>query len=72
MSMDEKFHEQASQLELDRRSDALAQVRRTLSAQGQSNCEDCEERIPAKRRKAFPSAIRCIACQQIFERIYKK
>lgn len=70
--MDEKFHEQASQLELDRRSDALAKVRRTLSVKGQARCEDCDERIPANRRKAFPSAIRCITCQHIFEKTYKK
>lgn len=70
--MDEKFHEQASQLELDRRSDALAKVRRTLSKQGQPDCEDCGETIPAARRKAAPSAIRCIACQKIFERNYKQ
>lgn len=70
--MDEKFHEQASQLELDRRSDALAKVRRTLSKQGQPDCDDCGETIPAARRKASPNAIRCIACQKVFERTYKQ
>ena len=47
--MDEKFHEQASQLELDRRSDALAKVRSTLSKKGQADCEDCGETSPAAR-----------------------
>lgn len=70
--MDEKFHEQASQLELDRRSDALAKVRRALSAKGQPDCEDCDRSIPAERRNAYPNAIRCIACQTIFERNYKQ
>jgi phage/conjugal plasmid C-4 type zinc finger TraR family protein len=70
--MDEKFHEQASQLELDRRADALAKVRRTLNQQGQADCEDCGEPIPPARREANRSAIRCLACQQIFERICKK
>lgn len=70
--MDEKFHEQASQLELDRRADALAKVHRALTAQGQADCNDCGEPIPAKRRTAFPSAIRCIDCQKISERTYKK
>lgn len=70
--MDEKFHEQASQLELDRRSDALAAVRRTLSRVGQPECDDCGETIPTARRKASPNAIRCITCQQVYERTYKK
>ena len=70
--MDEKFYEQASQLELDRRSDALAEVRRTLSKKGQPDCEDCGEVIPVARRTAAPNAIRCIPCQKIFERTFKK
>ena len=70
--MDEKFHEQASQLELDRRSDALADVRRALNRQGQPDCDECGGHIPADRRKASPNAIRCIAYQTTFERNYKK
>jgi len=70
--MDEKYHEQASQLELDRRADALADVRRTLGREGQPDCEDCGETIPAARRKASPNAIRCINCQRIQERTFKK
>jgi RNA polymerase-binding transcription factor DksA len=70
--MDEKFHEQASQLEIDRRNDALALVRRNLSQQGQSYCEDCADDIPLARRIAAPHAIRCTACQTIYERTHKQ
>ena len=70
--MDEKFQEQASQLELDRRADALATVRRALSTPGQAKCVDCNTRIPANRRKAFPSACRCIECQTRHERALQK
>lgn len=38
-----------------------------LSQKGQLDCEDCGEEIPEARRKALPSAIRCIKCQSIFE-----
>lgn len=70
--MDEKFHEQASQLETDRVNDELAMVRRQLNAVGRANCRDCQEPIPQKRREATPSAIRCIGCQTTFDRTFKK
>lgn len=66
--MDEKLHEQASQLELNRRADGLAKLRRQMAAPGLARCDDCGETIPKARRKAVPNAIRCIACQQLFER----
>ncbi len=28
-------------------------------------CEDCGERIPAKRRYAVPGCTRCISCQEV-------
>jgi phage/conjugal plasmid C-4 type zinc finger TraR family protein len=46
---------------------ALAAVRSRLSP-GSAICLDCEETIPPKRRQAYPAAIRCIACQQDFEK----
>jgi phage/conjugal plasmid C-4 type zinc finger TraR family protein len=69
--MDEKFHEQASQLELDRREDALAEVRRKMGGPGRARCQDCREPIPRARRLAAPGAIRCIECQQRFEGMSK-
>ena len=41
---------------------------KSLEQPGQAECEDCGEDIPEDRRKAVPSAIRCIRCQNIFER----
>lgn len=69
--MDEKYHEQASQLELDRRADALAAARRSLEGTGQDDCTDCGELIPRARRLAVPGAVRCISCQQRYERMSK-
>lgn len=34
---------------------------------GRIDCIDCEEEIPARRRAANPRAVRCIACQRLFE-----
>ncbi len=31
-------------------------------------CLDCCERIPVKRLKAVPEAVRCIGCKSIWER----
>lgn len=39
-----------------------------LDREGCGECEDCGEDIPAKRRKALPSARRCVGCQQAHER----
>lgn len=67
--MDEKFLEQASALEQTRRDEALRLFReRVVSGPGRDDCEDCGEDIPPARRVAAPSAIRCIACQNLFER----
>lgn len=47
--------------------DRMQAARKNLETAGQIECEDCGEEIPAARRKAIPSAIRCIKCQSIFE-----
>lgn len=70
--MDEKFHEQASQLVADRITDAMALVREQLNKPGQPDCKDCGKAIPEARRKATPNAIRCIGCQTTFDRTFKK
>lgn len=40
---------------------------RTLDRPGTLICEDCEAEIPAARRKAHPSATRCVKCQEQME-----
>lgn len=44
---------------------------RAIAPVGGAGCEDCigcGDPIPAKRRRALPSATRCIDCQHLFER----
>jgi len=42
-----------------------------LGARGTDICADCGEEIPAERRAALPSAVRCINCQAWAERVAK-
>lgn len=51
--------------------DRLAEQQRSaaLDAPGAATCADCQEEIPAGRRAALPSAIRCVNCQAWFERV---
>lgn len=39
----------------------------SLTGAGATHCIECEIEIPEARRKACPSAERCIACQTLFE-----
>lgn len=71
-SMDEKYHEQACALTDWRRDEAMRLAHEALLAPGQDTCEDCGCEIPPLRRKASPSAIRCVACQAVFERTFSK
>lgn len=51
-------------------ADALAAQaeRAALCVPGNPVCADCGEGIPQERRRALPSAIRCIDCQAWAER----
>lgn len=69
--MDEKYFEQASALEQRHRDHSQQAVQRQLLGDGQDDCEGCGDSIPHERRKAMPSAIRCIKCQTTFERTHK-
>lgn len=42
--------------------------RNACASQGAAVCIECEEPIPAARRLANPSAVRCVGCQAEFER----
>lgn len=33
-----------------------------------SHCLDCEGEIPEARRQAMPGCIRCVSCQNMYER----
>lgn len=69
--MDERFHELAAQHEQELRDDAIQRTRRDMSSKGQPYCDECGEQIPEARRKANPAALRCIACQTVFEHLQK-
>jgi len=45
----------------------VAVVRERLQGQGAEFCADCDEEIPAARRKAYPSAVCCVECQGLRE-----
>lgn len=40
-----------------------------LDEPGSAICADCQEEIPLERRRALPSAIHCINCQEFIERL---
>ncbi len=48
-------------------ADAVAHARAQLAltrGTGRTHCEDCEEEIPAARRRAVPGVRRCVHCQE--------
>ena len=52
-------------------ANALARIHAARMQAGQADCADCGEPIPAARRVANPAAIRCIDCQEIYERRHR-
>jgi len=52
-------------------ANALARIHAAQAQAGQADCEDCGEPIPAARRAANPAAIRCLECQQHYERRHR-
>lgn len=46
----------------------IATIKAGLNAQGADECDDCGDVISPARRKAMPSARRCIRCQAQYER----
>ena len=77
MEITEAFHQartapdvtdRASGLEEADRIGCVAMVRERLQGQGAEFCADCDVEIPDARRKAYPSAVRCVDCQSLRER----
>lgn len=58
-AQDDQDAELANQLDA-----ALSQVHAALGAAGAERCVDCAEPIPPERRRAVPSAARCVHCQE--------
>lgn len=55
----------------EEREAQIAAASRALKERGSLYCEDCPAEIPADRRAAYPSARRCIHCQERHERQMK-
>lgn len=64
----------AVQEQIDASVDDAVKRARTELPQGKSlqRCEDCDEPIPEKRRKAIKGVRRCIACQEEYDAERKK
>lgn len=60
-----------TQLEHDMVERQLREVRNSVTESGMlmgvEFCEDCDAEIPMARRKAIPSTIRCVSCQEEYE-----
>jgi phage/conjugal plasmid C-4 type zinc finger TraR family protein len=68
MFFDERSIETSELTQLKFSEGTIARIRDELAAEGEEVCVDCDDPIPAARRKALPSADRCIECQTRFER----
>lgn len=59
--------------EVDRDADELRRIDTALarlSAGSYGSCEDCGQRIPQARLDAEPTALRCVRCQEIYEKTH--
>ena len=54
------------------RDTAIARIRSRLAAEGSDHCRVCGDDIEEDRRRALPSAERCIVCQERHERAAKR
>lgn len=59
--------DRASGLEEADRIGGVALVQARLQGHGAEFCADCDVEIPDARRKAYPSAVCCVECQEIRE-----
>lgn len=67
VSTDEHLIEAAEAAAACHQEGEIARIHRALGEPGAADCSDCGAPIGAARRKALPSARRCIACQHSFE-----
>jgi RNA polymerase-binding protein DksA len=59
--------------EVDRDADELRRIDTALarlSDGSYGSCEDCGQRIPQARLDAEPTALRCVRCQEIYEKTH--
>lgn len=65
--MSERDFDLAAERSEQERDAGIADARIALSQPGSANCHNCGEPISEGRRRAVPSARRCIKCQTILE-----
>jgi DnaK suppressor protein len=59
--------------EIDRDADELRRIDTALLRLSDGSyglCEDCGQRIPEARLEAEPTALRCIRCQELYEKTH--
>ena len=49
---------------------AIAEVQKKMEQPGSDFCEDCGESIPLARKQAAPWCIRCVFCQELYEKTH--
>lgn len=68
--------DKATDLEEARTQAAMARIAKemntvNLSMDCDSVADDCDGEIGLERKKAVPSATRCIRCQNLYDKLYK-
>ena len=63
--------DEAQEIEVAERDSAVAEIRRKAAptVEVREDCVACADPIEPERLKANPSARRCLACQEAFERL---
>jgi DnaK suppressor protein len=59
--------------EIDRDADELRRIDTALARLSQGSygtCESCGQKIPEARLEAEPTALRCVQCQELYERTH--
>jgi DnaK suppressor protein len=59
--------------EVDRDADELRRIDGALARLSEGSyglCEDCGQRIPEARLQAEPTALRCVRCQELYEKTH--
>jgi RNA polymerase-binding protein DksA len=59
--------------EIDRDADELRRIDTALARLSEGSyglCEDCGQRIPQARLEAEPTALRCLRCQELYEKTH--
>jgi DnaK suppressor protein len=59
--------EETEEIFLEEGERRIAEARRALAQGRYGLCIDCGCEIPAARLEAVPEAVRCVACQRLFE-----